>query len=262
MIKIYFLGTCSGTEPMADMHHCSLLMEIGDAIYWFDAGEGCVHRAYTTGIDILKARALFISHPHLDHTGGLANLLSCLRKLNARYKTPLHFDNTLEIFCPDPDIVDAAKTICLGGRGKSLNYSLNEHAVADGLIYEDETVRVHALHNGHLLEDGSNGYRSFSFLIEAEGKRIVYSGDVLTPNELDPFADEKCDLLIMETGHHKVFAVCEYAISRGVKALRFNHHGREIINNREAASALVCDYAKKSGISIEICYDGMIEILE
>ena len=61
MFKIHFLGTCSGTEPMPDMHHCSIVMEIGAAIYWFDAGENCSHRAYTTGIDIMKTRALFIS---------------------------------------------------------------------------------------------------------------------------------------------------------------------------------------------------------
>ena len=63
----------------------------------------------------------------------------------------------------------------------------------------------------------------------------------------------------METGHHKVADVCEYAISRGVKALRFNHHGREIIGDRDAAEELIASYSKQSGTPIKLCFDGMID---
>ena len=261
MLKIHFLGTCSGTEPMQDAHHCSFLIKTETAIYWFDAGEGCAHRAYTSGIDVLKTKVLFLSHPHLDHTGGLANLLALFRKLNGRYKTPLRFDNTLRIFTSARGIVEAAKTICLGPN-TALNFNLPIEDLFDGVIYEDEILRVSAIHNEHLGEDGSNGWHSHSFLIEADGKRIVFSGDVKAPSELDAFLEETCDLLIMETGHHKVKDVCEYAAARGVKALRFNHHGREILNDRESAERFVADYAQKAGISMKICYDGMIEALE
>ena len=262
MFKINFIGTCSGTEPMPDTHHCSIAMEIGEAIYWFDAGENCSHRAYTTGIDIMKTRALFISHPHFDHTGGLANIFACFNKLIDRYKSSLKFDNSLKMFCNSPHIVEAATTICNSGRGFGallFNLSLNE--ISDGVIYEDETVKISAIHNGHLREDGQNGWHSHSFLIEAEGVRVIFSGDVKTPADLDPLIEGGCDLLIMETGHHKVADVCEYAISRGVPALCFNHHGREILENREGMKKLVADYAERAGMSIKICYDGMIEEL-
>ena len=98
-MKIYFLGTCSGTEPMPDMHHCSLVFEINGVYYWFDAGENCAHYAYTTGIEVMNTKALFISHTHIDHTGGLANLFHCIRKLIVRENKSL-INQTLNVFIP------------------------------------------------------------------------------------------------------------------------------------------------------------------
>ena len=234
-MKIHYLGTCSGTEPMPDMHHCSLIIEVNGALYWFDAGEGCSHRAYTDGLQVLNTKAIFISHPHIDHIGGLANLLFVLHKLEARKMGVLSGGNSLDIYTPSDNILPHVKAIVFGCRDNSdFKYTLREHPVRDGLVYDDGNVKVSAVHNGHLREDGSCGWHSYSYLIEAEGKRVVFSGDVLSPTELDSFA-KGSDLLIMETGHHKVSDVCEYAISRGAGALRFNHHGREILSDPAAA---------------------------
>ncbi len=261
-MKIHFLGTCSGTEPMPGMHHCSLVMEINGTNYWFDAGECCVHTAHTMGLDITKTRALFISHPHIDHIGGLANLLSCFDKLNRRYDMHLIHNDTLEVFFPGLQIFEAVKLVANSGFKADFCFSTVEHEMTDGLLYEDENIRVTALHNEHLKGDGTDGcWHSYSFLIETEGKRVVFSGDVKRPNELDPLIGEGCDLLIMETGHHKVTDVCEYTIRKNVARLRFNHHGREIIGDRAAAEALTAKYAEENNISIKLCYDGMTEEL-
>lgn len=254
-MKIHYLGTCAGTEPIPGMHHCALVMEINETYYWFDAGEGCGYTAYLMGLDVCKTRALFISHPHIDHVGGLPHLLFVMKNL----RRPLIHNNTLEVYIPDLNCLQAAQNMSLETR--SLKFSINGHQTHDGLLYEDENVRVTAMHNTHLGEDGSAGWHSFSFLIEAEGKRVVYSGDIRRQDELDPFLEEQCDLLIMETGHHKVKDVCEYALGKNVSRLRFNHHGREIINDRAAAEAFAAQNAEKSGVSIVICHDGMTEEL-
>ena len=258
MARIHFLGTCSGTEPMPNMHHTSFLLECGGAFYWFDAGEGCAHTAHTTGLDVLKTRAVFISHPHIDHTGGLANLLSCMRKLIVREKRSLPNDNSLDIFLECPEVLNAVKVIVLEGQADgNLRFTMREHGISDGTIFEDENIRVSALHNRHLGEDGSNGWHSFSFFIEADGRKIVYSGDLKNITECDELIAGGCDAFIMETGHHAVRDVCEYAVSKGVGALYFNHHGREILGNRAAAEALTLEYSQSSGIPIKIAYDTM-----
>lgn len=260
MARIHFLGTCSGTEPMVGMHHCSWVLEVGDYYYWFDGGENCAFTAHTSGMDVMRTRALFVSHPHLDHIAGLPNLFSCMRKLIWREKRKLIKDNTLEVFFPGLEIFRTLKLVACSGSDKfKFLFTMNEHEMADGVIYEDELIKVSALHNNHMKEDFETGRRSFSMLIETEGKRIVFSGDVAEPSECDALIGEGCDYFIMETGHHAVKDVCEYALSRNVKALRFNHHGREIIGDRAAAEKLVSDYAQNGGISIKIAYDQMRE---
>lgn len=259
-MKIYYLGTCSGTEPMPNMHHTSYAIEVNGYLYWFDAGENAAHTAYTMGMDITSARALFITHPHIDHTGGLANLLFCFGKINARYGKALKCNNTLELYLPDAELYSVIKLLAFGkNRSSAVRFTVHEHAVSDGVIYEDENVRVSAVHNMHLGEKDSTGWHSFSYLFEAEGKKVVCSGDIKGYFELDGFVSQGCDLLIAETGHHAVIDVLKYASENKIKSLRFIHHGREILENRSGAEKLVSDYSRESRIDAKICYDGMVE---
>ena len=261
MIKINFLGTCSGTEPMPDMHHSSLIIDINDKLLWFDAGENAAYRAYTSGIDIMKTKALFVSHPHIDHIGGLANILTCMNKIIWRYNTELFYDNTLNIYFPDYEVFEAVKTVATANR-YSLHYKISEHPMLDGVIFDDGETRVTALHNKHLHEDGSSGWHSYSFIIDTEGRRIVHSGDLAAPSELDSLLASGCDALIMETGHHKLADVCEYAAQHGVRHLYLTHHGREILADIDGAKRRCEEYAKLYGINITVCHDGLVTTFE
>lgn len=255
MIELTFLGTCSGTEPMPNRHHSCVVMEIGGRYYWFDAGENCSHAAYTSDIDVSRIRAVFISHMHVDHIGGLANLLFTVHKV-AKVKKRRHInDNSYDVFVPDLKLFGAVKEIAgfgtriLSGSSGVFPY---EHEVKDGVIFEDDAVRVTALHNAHLKETGEDGWHSYSYLIEAEGKRIVYSGDVKTPKELDAYLAKGCDVLIMETGHHSVEDVCGYAKEQKVKKLLLTHHGREILGDVAGAEQRLPSLHSDA----KICHDG------
>lgn len=252
MAKITFLGTCSGTEPMPNRHHSSVVIEIGGIYYWFDAGENCSHKAHNMGIDISRVRAIFISHMHVDHIGGLANLLYTIEKIKWVTKTPHINNDSYDIFVPDIPKLQFVRNIGEVPASRNTSVKVVEHEIDDGLIFEDENIRVTALHNNHLNESGENGWHSYSFLIEVDGKRIVFSGDIRFPEELDPYMADGCDILIMETGHHTVSNVCAYASSRNVKKLLFTHHGREILRDVDAAEQL----ARTLHANTKICHDG------
>ncbi len=236
-MKIHFLGTCSGTEPMPDMHHCSLVLEIDGIYYWFDAGESCSHTAMTKmNIDLSRVRSVFISHPHIDHVGGLANLLYTFNKLVWRGFP--HMDGKVNLFLPNETLFSTVIALAFGSRAKYF-LDMKPFTVKDGPVYEDENIKVTAHHTTHLGEDGSSGWHAFSYLIEAEGKRVLFSGDVGKFCDLDGQIGDGVDILIMETGHHKVSDVLDYAESRNIGKLIFNHHGREIIGDRAAAQAKI-----------------------
>ncbi len=261
-MKFHFLGTCSGTEPMPGTHHSSFVLEIKDSLYWFEAGENCVHKACEMGLNVMNTVALFVSHGHIDHIGGMANLLSCFNKRNRQYGETLSRDNTLRLHFPDkPALLDAIKTVASMGIPHRFRFTLEEKTITDGILFEDENLRVTALHNTHLKETGETGWHAFSFLLEGEGKRIVFSGDVGKPEELLPLMPSGCDLLIMETGHHKVADVVSFAKNKGAKKLLFTHHGREILDHRAEMDTLCAKASEENGFIAHILSDGETEIL-
>ena len=80
-MKLYILGSCSGTEPHPGRRYTAWALEKDDGeLLWFDAGGGCASTAYEMGLNPLRIGAIFLSHPHLDHTAGLPELFQTIVK--------------------------------------------------------------------------------------------------------------------------------------------------------------------------------------
>ena len=85
MAEVMVFGACSGTEPVKGFHHTALAVKTNDRYYWFDAGEECSYSATLMDVEFEKIKGIFISHQHIDHNGGLLNLLHTMTKREGRY---------------------------------------------------------------------------------------------------------------------------------------------------------------------------------
>ena len=233
------LGSCSGTEPMPGRHHTSLAVTVGDRNYFFDAGENCAHTAHTMGVDVMKTRAVFISHCHFDHIGGLAGLFWTIRKIKGREKREIA-DGEVKVYIP---LLETWECVCriqeLAGKGKPFPMRAWAQRPEVGTFYDDGAVKVIGYPSHHIPDYEDGTCSCFTYRIEAEGKKIVFSGDIGKPEDLIPAVENGCDLLLCETGHHTVESICRFAETHSVKKLIFLHHGREILENRPTVSEAI-----------------------
>src|SRR5215212_9941852 len=80
--RLITLGTRAGPNPTVGRAQSSNVLIVNGIPYIIDAGDGVTRRLIRAGIGFREIDAIFITHPHSDHTSGLPALLS------AQYDSP------------------------------------------------------------------------------------------------------------------------------------------------------------------------------
>lgn len=214
-MKITTLGTSHGDHTYCRFNS-STLFEIGDRHYLVDAGEPVSGLMVRAGKDIERLRAVFITHMHQDHVGGLPDLLKWIIKYP-------HEEQHVEVFLPEASAFSA-----LGAWLTAMHFSwptpmVSSHVVRDGPLFDDGALKVTAAATDHLR--GPDGPITFAYVLEAEGKRIVSTGDLRADFSDFPQAarQEPCDLCICEMTHFQPETARPVLEKCPIKRLVLNH---------------------------------------
>ena len=221
-MRIVFFGASHGVPEPNRRCSCAMI-EIGEVRYFIDMGTQANEQIITRGIPMDSVKTVFVTHMHGDHTDGLISFIDL-----CNWK----FTETHPVFYlpADTDRVKAAIAEWLACNGSKMR-DFEFHRVQEGELYDDGTLKVTAYRTLHIAE-------SYCYLIEAEGKRVFFSGDMCHKGPQNDFPtaifDKPVDLAICEAAH---FHATEYLpIFNGQTNLRklcFNHY-----SDRHLASVL------------------------
>lgn len=214
-MKLITMGTSHG-DPTAIRFSSSNTLEINDAIYIIEAGvpvNALYVRKHTH--DFSRVRAIFITHMHDDHIGGLPSFIKSLIKYP---KDPQH----AHIFLPEE--VEAPLRAWLAAMHLTdFDHLITFHKVNEGMVYQDENVKVAAFGTNHIHTQGDP--ITFSYLFEAEGKRFVYTGDLDRDFSDFPVRAIGCgvDLCACECTHYDVNVAVDRLKDLPINTLLFTH---------------------------------------
>ena len=206
--KIYAILLGTGyPRPDADRAGPSTAIIIGEMVFLMDAGRGVTMRLAAANLAPKNIRAVFLTHLHSDHVDGLPDV----------FHTSWQFGRTtpFELYGPTgtQDLVDGIMKFYsadihirrdLTEKLPAAGAKINLHTIKEGIVYEDEDVRVTAFLVDHAPVEPAFGYRFDQIKKNSNSTEnpriiasIVISGDTHPNENLIRYA-KNADVLIHE----------------------------------------------------------------
>lgn len=212
-MRITFLGTADGI-PTLNRHCSCTLIEVGKTIYLIDAGAPVIDRMIELGKDVNDLRAIFCTHYHGDHNDGLFSLLGLTQWAFRDAEYDVYFsDERIK------KVVYDAVSVTAGGVNEERTRLKVAHA---GEVYQDENIKITYFPNKHCQP-----FASYSILVEAEGKKIFFSGDLsvfLNQKDFPKYVLENpTDLFVCELAHFGFDHLGDTLGQIKTKQIYFNH---------------------------------------
>ena len=204
------LGTGGGPLVRLERAQPANAVVVGDAVYLFDVGDGTERQLAAARLPTRSLRAVFLSHHHHDHVGGLSPLLVSRWQFNVLAPIPVVGPpgtqalvrglagafRALEL-APTAVGGPAKPGIAATGAPRDLPADLAEPTE----VFRDANIRVLAVNNDHYHfapgSEEARSARSYAYRIEAGGRVFVFTGDTGPSAHVERLA-RGADVLVSE----------------------------------------------------------------
>ncbi|MBQ8525762.1 MAG: ribonuclease Z [Clostridia bacterium] len=202
-MNLTFLGTSHGV-PQADRYCTSYLLEVEDNLYIIDTGAPVADLLIRKGKDLNNVKAIFNTHFHHDHAAGALHFID----LCSWYFK----DTAFTYFTPEEGAINALRGVIEASTTKLDDERIKMTAYSAGVIYDDGIIRVEAIPTKHTSYNPI--ISSYAFYIEAEDKKLLFTGDLSMRLEGDDFPavafDRHMDVIVTECAHFEPAALEAY----------------------------------------------------
>jgi ribonuclease BN (tRNA processing enzyme) len=198
------LGTNGGPISYPERAEPSNMLEAGDEVILVDSGDAAAWQLARTGHSLGAVKNVFLSHLHLDHSGGLAAVVG-LRWMN-------EYPGTITVYGPPgtKELVDgivasmampARIGFGLGIPPSNPESRIKSVEMSDGQVVTIGDLKVKAVANNH--HDGPGGLAkkagalAFSFRFDLGERSVTYTGDTGPDQKVTDLA-KGSDLLVSE----------------------------------------------------------------
>ncbi|HLY05394.1 MAG TPA: MBL fold metallo-hydrolase [Rhizomicrobium sp.] len=208
--RIVFLGTYGGPKAVKYRSQPATLLIVDKTPYLIDVGAGTDRQLAWAGVSHSDVKAVFITHHHIDHDGGLVSYMALTWFEKAwHHRSPIPVD----IYGPPAtgylvhtalDYLSVSERIFRAGVPAlpPSDGMFPAHEIAkDGLVYSKAGVRVTAAQNSHFhfASHGPTGDidKSYAYRFDTPSGSVVFTGDT-GPSDAVAKLAEGADVLVSE----------------------------------------------------------------